>query len=210
MIGPSNAMWPLPVVSRAFVMGMTVLLMGCGSREVASPRNPTVNWSKLAVQYQADLGWIKRVREIAARQPILTADLQREWIVDRPIAFPGVLVDAVAISGDRYLLDIRAAGEFTASLEVFDQAVALQIECPATEVIPLLRPGSNVTKPYTIDPTILLIAKVSRVTGRQFVGRQRVTESYPEESSDASRVTMDWKIGFGECVHIEPLRAQAR
>jgi hypothetical protein len=32
-----------------------------------------------------------------------------EWIVDRPIAFPGVLVDAAAISGDRYLLDIRAA-----------------------------------------------------------------------------------------------------
>jgi len=196
-----------------------LLLVACHRAHAPPPSElqaqPSPQQLRLAKEYQANLGWIENVRTAAERGPVLTASLQREWLSGRPIVFPGVLVDAVIVGNDRYVLQIRVP-EFYLNTELQEQFLALQLECSAQEVTPLLRSDKSLTDRDAVDPTLSVVAKISRVETTKVLEVEDKTET-EDDVDDFGRLggrsyqiqadtLKDWKVGFGECVHVEAYR----
>lgn len=197
----------------AVILASTLLVPGCDGRpDRAHVANDAQRgkWHELARQYQADLSWIDHMREISDRgMRILTIDFQREWLVG-PIVFPGVLVDATRTGTDSYVLHIRDDGFM---LHAYDQTVILQLECSAAQAAQVLEARSRVADAYAVQPTLLAVARISRVLGRRYLETAHEMAADEDHPSGGyvveSALTKDWKVGFGECIHLEPIADSA-
>lgn len=183
------------------------LIAGChrGSAPVQERQEPPLprRLVVLAKQYDANLEWVEHVRAAAHRGPLLTISLQQEWLSGHPIAFPGVLSDIVVASHDRYIVEVRAP-EYYLYTEVQDQFVALQLDCAAETVAPLLKAAVTVSEPF--EPTLMVIARISRIQTRKVMTSEEASatlEDVDDFDSVPGDVLKDWKIGFGECLHVE-------
>jgi hypothetical protein len=178
---------------------------------------PSAHWVALAAQYRANLDWINHVRKAAEHGPVMTANLQREWLSDRPIVFLGVLVD-VTIKGtdrDRYILQIRAP-DYYLNTELQDQYLALQLECSASDVDPLLESAAQLADPLALAPTIGVVANLSTVRTTKVMALEAKADAEEDVDDqgrpglrlyDVQEATLkDLKVGVGRCVHVEPYR----
>lgn len=195
---------------------VVILLAGCHGSTTRAPEyvyEPRPDrWLILAKEYGANIEWIDQVRAAAKKSPLLTSSLQREWLAGRPILFPGVLVDVVSSGAGRYLLQIRAP-EFYMNTELQDQFLALQLECAASEIEPLLPSSARLTDRLSVAPLLTVVAKISRVETRKVMVSGTTVEAV-DDVDDFGRSGMrmyesepdtlkEWKVGFGECVHLE-------
>lgn len=193
----------------AIYIFVLTFILGCDGfnrREPAPKVDQQARWRELAQQYQANLGWVKKIAKIARQDGrILTTDLQREWL-SGPIVFPGVLSDATRIDPDRYVLHIQDDGFL---LHAFDQSVILSLECSAAQAEPIIQSG-KATDAYPTKPTLLVVARISSVSGRRYLETDRnvvADDDHPGSYTVEAALAKDWKVGYGQCVHIELLAA---
>ena len=204
--------------SLAAAFALVVLLSGCNHSAPSAPnpsRAPIADhWVEIANRYQANMAWISHVRSAANEGPIMTFRLQQEWMSGRPILFLGVLMDVALNDPDHYVLQIQAPDTYLGT-EIWEQRVMLQIECPAKDIAPLLNSGAQLSSPFTLAPTIGVVASVSAIKSEKLLVLQDTVGSEDEVDDQGRSRTRhfetqddtlkDWKVGFGTCLHVEAI-----
>ncbi len=145
--------------------------VGAMVMSMASKANANTEWKDQLV---------KRYEGKPAR--LLTADVQKAWVQERPILFVGTLDDVIASTNGTF--DLVATLAFVDSMQ-FDQSLRISASCPPTVAIPVIESARKKSRP-TFRPDIAIVALIDRV------------DTQIERIAEGDSVTAI--VGIGRCI----------
>ena len=189
--------------SRLIVLAILVALAtGCSdsnkqSRKAKAEARDGALRAKIAdvgKRASADNSWMSAISEHrGAFTSFYSVDLEKLWLIDRPIVFAGALADVATDSGTDYKLLIRHSDFLSPELR-------LQILCAKDRVAPIL--SAIKSDKATTSPGVVVAAQITQVgfvteperegTKTVFVGHGRCTDiAYIGDAFDLMFVLQD-------------------
>jgi len=138
--------------------------------------NAVDNWEK-------DISKGERFRS----EPILTIELERLWLIDRPILFVGAIKDIATRDQENYMIEIEKS--FLLNFEhMFMTELRLALQCPKQRIDSLLKEHPDLFQKYGFKNAVAVIAEIDEI------------ETIIVSGSEGG--TKDIKIGKGKCIDI--------
>lgn len=141
--------------------------------QMASRTNAITDWP-------AQLAGEKRTRNT----PVLTAELQRLWVLERPILFLGNLED-IAINQDGTYQVVVEHNWLGSQHKLMGNTIRVALDCPESVAAPLLKAAKEQRKP--------ILGSDTAITGQI---QKIVTTSQKDSEGDTTTVL----TGFGKCL----------
>lgn len=147
--------------------------------------------AELAKRYNADDAWPKAFSngEAARLTPILTIELERYWLTDRPILFLGTIKDIRTEDQDNYRIIVDYA-IFSPLNFLFLSQLELSLVCPKVKIDSFMKNEPDFLNDFGGE--VALIAKVDSIEVRY-----KVNSEGDEE---------DIKMGKGRCIDLIYIR----
>ena len=143
--------------------------------------------SELAKRTNADATWedaLKGSQKVRI-DPVLTIELERLWLADRPVLFIGLISDVNQVDSTRY--NVRIERAFYRRLRnIFTTEFHLRLTCSKEKIDSLLS-DPRLKFPENLRYGIPFVAKITEIRTEQ----------------DGS--SKDVRVGVGECVEIGPV-----
>jgi hypothetical protein len=95
--------------------------------------------------------------------PILTVDLERLWLTNRPILFIGRIKDISTINSDTYRIDIGRGGMFSNIEYMFSTELRLALQCQKQMIDLFLKNNPDLFNNYGLNNRVAAIAARSGV-----------------------------------------------
>ena len=120
-------------------------------------------------------------------EPILTIELERLWLTDRPILFVGSIKDISTIDQDNYRIKIERSlfGSFE---YMFGTELQLVLQCPKQGVDSFLKDHPDLFKDFGFKDGVAVVANIDEI------------ETIIVSGSEGEREEI--KIGKGKCIDI--------
>lgn len=136
--------------------------------------------ARMVTKYNAEKDWSKILRKGAAAsgKSILTIELEKLWLIDKPIFFKGRIKDIVTFDEDNYLIKLDVLPKFNTKL-------ALTLRSPKNKIDSFLRANPKSSSGLA---TVAVIAKINKIENNL-----RKTEEGDEE---------EIRTGVGQCIDI--------
>lgn len=165
-----------PVVLAAAV---AVLAVSCSesakekarAKRIAEDKALRASMNEFAKSVNADATWIKSVNELRGKSlnPIYSVDVERLWLIGRPILFVGGLENVESRSDTDYQLSVSEWGYLFLKLR-------LEVTCPKPKVDPILAHIVSDRSNVKSNPGgVALAAKIERVSSRPSDGEGSMT-----------------------------------
>jgi len=141
----------------------------------------------------ANYKWINKFANKYFLNPILTIDLQNEWIKNSPIFFVGKIEDITELNAKEYILKVSYAviDKIPLSTEL-----QLNLVCQKLLIDTFITSNKNVISDLGVNDAIVLIAKITDVESSKIT----VDSSLEKIGIEVKNL----KIGVGKCLLIEP------
>jgi hypothetical protein len=120
-------------------------------------------------------------------EPILTIELERLWLTDRPILFVGSIKDISTIDQDNYRIKIKR-NLFSSFKYMFETELQLLLQCPKQKVDSFLKDYPDLFKDFGYKNGVAVVADINE------------TETIIVPGSEGEREEI--KIGKGKCIDI--------
>ena len=120
-------------------------------------------------------------------EPILTIELEKLWLVDRPILFIGAIKD-IATHNDTHYIVLVERSLFGSFDHMFDTELQLSLLSPKQRIDPFLNQHPNLFKKYGFNNGVAVIARVNAIRTIYISGEEGARDEV--------------KIGDGELVDI--------
>ncbi len=118
-------------------------------------------------------------------EPILTIELERLWLTDRPILFVGSIKDISTIDQENYKIKIERS--LFSSLEyLYGTELQLKLQCPKQRVDSFLKEHPDLFKDFGLKNGVAVVADIDEIE------KTIVTGSEGERK--------EIKIGKGKCI----------
>lgn len=140
--------------------------------QMASIANAVTDWP-------AHLASEKRTR----RTPVLTAELQRLWVLERPILFLGNLEDVVINPDGTYRVIVQH-NWLDSKYKFVGNTIRVALDCPESVAAPLLN-AAKVQRRMILGSDTAITGQIQRI----------VTTSHTDAEGDTTTVL----TGFGKC-----------
>jgi hypothetical protein len=127
--------------------------------------------NEFAKTANADTTWIKSVNELRDKSlnPVYSVDLERLWIIGRPVLFVGGLENVESRSDTNYQLSISEWGYLLLKLR-------LEVTCPKPKVDPILGRIASDRSNVKVNPGgVALAAQIERISSRTSDGEGSMT-----------------------------------
>lgn len=136
--------------------------------------------ARMVTKYDADKDWSNILRKggSASGKRILTIEIEKLWLIDKPILFKGRIKDISTFDKNNYMMKLYILPRFSTKL-------ALTLKSPKNMIDSFLRRNPNASN---LSPTIAVIAKINNIETIL-----RKTEEGDEE---------EIKTGVGQCIDI--------
>lgn len=118
-------------------------------------------------------------------QPILTVELEKLWVLDRPILFLGAIKDIATTDKENYRVEIERT-LFNRDTFIYTE-LQLSLECPKQTIDSFLKEQPALFKDYPLNGIAVIAAKDE-------------IDTKPTVGSEGER--KDIKIGKGKCIDI--------
>lgn len=116
---------------------------------------------------------------------ILTVELERLWLVDRPILFIGAIKDVVTVDKDNYRIEIERS-LFSSLEHMFGTELQLALQCPKQKVDLFLTQHPNLFKDFGFKNGVAVVADINEIDTKLI--------------SSAESERQEMKIGKGKCI----------
>lgn len=120
-------------------------------------------------------------------QPILTVELERLWLTDRPILFVGTIKDIATKDKDNYSVEIER-GLLSSLQNMFATDLSLVLECPKQRMDSFLNEHPDLFKGGGLNNYVAVIAAIAEIEAK----------TVPASEGETKEV----KIGRGKCIDI--------
>jgi hypothetical protein len=142
--------------------------------------------TQLVKRTNAVHNWEKKLskRKHFRLEPILTIELERLWLTDRPILFIGFIKDISTMNQDNYKIKIERSLFYNFKY-IFSTKLQLVIQCPKYKVDLFLKNHPNLFKDFGSNG-VAVVASINKIE----------TTTVSGEKGDIEEV----KIGKGKCI----------
>lgn len=120
-------------------------------------------------------------------EPILTVELERLWLTDRPILFVGEIKDIATIDQETYRMEIEGS-LFSGFEYILGTELRLALKCQRQRIVSFLKEYPNLFKDYGLKNGVAVIADIDEIETKTVSG----SEGEKEEI----------KIGKGKCIDL--------
>ena len=140
-------------------------------------------------QWEKDLSKGRRIRP----DPILTIELERLWLQDRPILFIGTISDIATSNEENYTVEIQRALLINAPY-LFSTNLQLDLQCSKQKVDLFLKAHPNLFLGYDFKnvDVVAVVAKINKIETKTVAG----SEGQEEKT----------KIGKGRCIDMVSIK----
>jgi len=118
-------------------------------------------------------------------EKILTIELEKLWLNNRPILFVGSIEDIATLDKENYILRIERS-LFTSLKYIFNTELALELKCNKSMVDSFFKKYPNLFSDYDFNIGVAVIAKINQIKTEFFINEEGVKEEI--------------KIGEGRCL----------
>lgn len=115
---------------------------------------------------------------------ILTIDLEKLWLGDRPILFIGYIDDIATYNDQFYILKVDKG--LLSSLHMLGTALSLKLKCDKAKVDSFLKKHPNLISGFGFNSNVAIVAKIENIKTSYYLGDEGKKEEV--------------KIGEGECI----------
>lgn len=145
--------------------------------------------AQLVVRTNAVENWEKYLSkgEQFRLEPILTVELERLWLTDRPILFVGAIKDISSIDQENYKVEIERDW-FSSFKDMFMTDLQLSLQCSKQKIDLFLTEHADLFKDDDVKNRVVVIADIDKIESK--------TASWLETEIGESR------IGKGKCIDI--------
>jgi len=123
--------------------------------------------------------------EVSFRK-ILTIDLEKLWLTDRPILFVGYIDDIATYNDQFYILKVDRS--LLSSLHTLGTALSLELKCDKRKIDSFLKKYPNLVSGFDLSNNVAVVAKIGNVKTSYCIGDEGEREEV--------------KIGEGYCIDI--------
>jgi len=116
---------------------------------------------------------------------ILTVELERLWLTERPILFIGAIKDVVTLDKENYRIEIERS-LFSSLQHMFGTELQLVLQCPKQKVDLFLKEHPNLFKDFGFKNGVAVVADIDEIDTKLVSGAEREREYI--------------KIGKGKCI----------
>ena len=141
----------------------------------------------------ANYKWINKFANKYFLNPILTIDLQNEWIKNSPIFFVGKIEDITELNAKEYVVKVKYA---VIDKLLLSTEMQLNLTCQKILIDTFIKSNKDVISDLGVNEAIIFIAKITDIESSKIT-----VESSTEKSGIQVK---DLKIGVGRCLEIEP------
>jgi hypothetical protein len=141
------------------------------AKRIMEDKTLRASMNEFAKTVNADTTWIKSVNELREKSlnPVYSVDVERLWIIGRPVLFVGGLENVESRTDSDYQLSISEWGYLFLKLR-------LEVTCPKLKVDPILaRIVSDRSNVKNNPGGLGLAAKIERVSSRTSDGEGSMT-----------------------------------
>lgn len=118
-------------------------------------------------RWEKDLSKEGRVRY----EPILTIELERLWLQDRPILFIGAIRDIATSNGENYTVEIRR-DLFSSFSGISGTELQLDLQCSKQKVDLFLKAHPNLFSDYGFNNRVAVVAKINKIETKIVAGSE--------------------------------------
>lgn len=120
-------------------------------------------------------------------ETILTVELERLWLTDRPILFVGAIKDIATKDQENYRMEIERSS-FDSYGYMFGIELRLELQCQKQKIDSFLKEHQDLFKDYGFKNGIAVIADIDEIETKTVSGSEGASE--------------DIKVGKGKCIDI--------
>ena len=155
------------------------------TKEKAAEKDTKVSVSEMVARTNAIDTWEKALfkGESFRVAPVLTVELERLWLTDRPILFIGTIKDIATIDKENYRIEIGGS-LFNVGLFSIATDLRLALQCPRQKVDLFLGAHPNLFKEF--ENGVAVVADIDEINTKLVSGREGEEEKI--------------KIGNGRCI----------
>jgi hypothetical protein len=155
-------------------------------RRESIERSVRASVSKMVSQYDALSDWQEKLSQTKSLKTdkILSIDLERLWLIDRPILFVGSIQDISTMDGQFYRVRMKSHRPGDPGRLSLDQ-LGLELKCSQTMLDSFMEAYPNLLAGPAFPNGVAVIAKIAEIKTRAVSG---------EESKEELR------IGVGDCL----------
>ena len=156
--------------------------------------------AKMASKFGAIADWERKLREkrTGNKFRILTMELEKLWLTDKPILFQGYIKDIYSLDRNTYSIVLDKQIDLFSDEPYLETELALSIECPKTIIDSFLsaHPAASSSDDADLNG-VAIIAKINKIESRSWHRNESVNSS--GALNDKEKET---KIGIGQCLDI--------
>lgn len=116
---------------------------------------------------------------------VLTVDLERMWLTERPILFVGAIKDIATLDKENYRIEIER-GLFSSLEHIFGTELQLALQCPKQRVDSFLKEHPDLFKGVGFENGVAVVANIDEI------------ETIIVSGSEGEKEEI--KVGKGKCI----------
>lgn len=150
----------------------------------------------MATKWNAVIDWESKLSngQQYRLSPVLTVELERLWLTDRPIMFTGVVKDVLTGGNDNYTVIMEKSLIVGSEIFFLGTPLRLELECPPDMFESFLKSHPEVTNGPYLQNGVTVIASIESI--------QTKTITNPGDGEGNEGGDEDLKIGRGKCLDL--------